>query len=542
MAGRPPTGRGGGGRRSSPPTPPPRSPPPSLRATGAALRTHGAEGTPPLPQKGLRRGGGGCGWTCTPRAPAPPAACSRGSAADGQAHTSAPQRRADQAWGRRTTANQNSMGAAPPMIPPRTIAHSGRAEGGFRSEGAPGGAVHGPPLIPPPPGAAQGPRPNAHAGGECADDKRGARVGNRGPPPRGGAGRPWRDPAPHPPHGPASRGGAGPHPPRQGGWSPPPRSREEPEHGPLPRPSRRLPQEPRGTSEPAPTRQDAAQIAPEKAGEHEPEWYGDHAPHDQNDASDTRFFACPGKAEGRNEAQRPPALMPPPGRKNGGYGARAAPPPGTRPTAHERHSPPHGGRTAPSQLGGNRNQTAPPPRTPDGARDRGRTRGGARTTWNGPTSAQCRDRARCAGHTTQGGGGAHRGSASAHTRKGHAGTTRRATGLSSRNAQAAWNCVPASEGKGHPDGTARHTQRRTRGAGRGKRVGHNTRYRPETPAPAASAAHTWTGHCTRQGSSGALRHAPTPRLGSLRVSPRGSHWRQASSTSPAAPAPRATTH
>ena len=34
----------------------------------------------------------------------------------------------------------------------------------------------------------------------------------------------------------------------------------------------------------------------------------------------------------------------------------------------------------------------------------------------------------------------------------------------------------------------------------------------------------------------------TPRLGSLRASPRGSYWRQASSTGPAAPAPRATTH
>ena len=65
--------------------------------------------------------------------------------------TSAPERRADQAWGRRTAAHQNSMGTAAPMTPPMTIAHSGRAEGGFRSEGAPGGAVHGPPLIPPPP-------------------------------------------------------------------------------------------------------------------------------------------------------------------------------------------------------------------------------------------------------------------------------------------------------------------------------------------------------------------------------------------------------
>ena len=145
-------------------------------------------------------------------------------------------------------------------------------------------------------------------------------------------------------------------------------------------------------------------------------------------------------------------------------------------------------------------------------------------------------------HHPGGGGIRRRGSASAHTRKGHAGTTRRATGLSSRNAQTAWNGVPASEGKGNPDGTARHTQRGTRGAGRGKRERRNTRYRPEPPKPAASAAHTRTGHCTRQRSSGALRHAPTPRHGSLRASPRGSHWRQASSTGPAAPAPRATTH
>ena len=145
-------------------------------------------------------------------------------------------------------------------------------------------------------------------------------------------------------------------------------------------------------------------------------------------------------------------------------------------------------------------------------------------------------------HTTPGGGGGRRGSGSAHTRKGHAGTTRRATRPSSRNAQTAWNGVPASEGMGYQDGRVRHTQRGTRGAGWGKRERHNTRYRPEPPEPAASAAHTRTGHCTRQGSSGALRHAPIPRLGSLRASPRGSHWRQASSTGPAAPAPRATTH
>ena len=87
----------------------------------------------------------------------------------------------------------------------------------------------------------------------------------------------------------------------------------------------------------------------------------------------------------------------------------------------------------------------------------------------------------------------------------------------------------------------------TRSAEHAKRGGGNGRDTtpgagPNPHEPAASAAHTQTGHCARRGSSGALRHAPTPRLGSLCASPRRSHWRQASSTGPAAPAPRATTH
>ena len=65
---------------------------------------------------------------------------------------------------------------------------------------------------------------------------------------------------------------------------------------------------------------------------------GGHAPHGQNDASDTRFVACSGKAEGRNEAERPPALQAPPGRTNGGHGARPPPPP-ARLQAHERQGP-----------------------------------------------------------------------------------------------------------------------------------------------------------------------------------------------------------
>ena len=184
-----------------------------------------SRGDAPPPPEGTttRGGGGGCGWTCTPRAPAPPAACSRG----GRGRRPSPHQRAGAARGPSLGAAHSGApeqyGGRAPHDPPMTIAHSGRAEGGVRSEGAPGGAVHGPPLIPPPPGVAPRPRPNAHAGGECADDKRGARVGNRGPPPRGGAGRPRRDPPPPP-----ARKPRGPRPPPReaGGMVPPPPARE----------------------------------------------------------------------------------------------------------------------------------------------------------------------------------------------------------------------------------------------------------------------------------------------------------------------------
>ena len=87
-------------------------------------------------------------------------------------------------------------------------------------------------------------------------------------------------------------------------------------------------------------------------------------------------------------------------------------PPGTAPRHARGTQPPQGIRHRPAPRGGHSSKLGrgepgpdrPPPSTPDGARDRGRTRGGARTTWHGPTSAQCRDRARCARHTTHGGG------------------------------------------------------------------------------------------------------------------------------------------
>ena len=199
--------------------------------------------------------------------------------------------------------------------------------------------------------------------------------------------------------------------------------------------------------------------------------------------------------------------------------------------------------TTPSQVGGNQDRTAPPQaRQTEHGTGAGHAEGHGPhgTALPAPSAGTTRD-ARAT--PPSGGGSGHRESASAHTRKEHAGTTGRATEPSARNAQTAWNGVPASEGKGHPDRDGPpHAARNTRG-GKGE-TGETQHQVPARtpPEPAASAAHTQTGHCTRQGSSGAQRHAPTPRLGSLRASPRGSHWRQASSTGPAVPAPRATTH
>ena len=173
------------------------------------------------------------------------------------------------------------------------------------------------------------PRPHAHAGRECADDTRGARTEYRRPPPRRGVGRPRRDPPPHPPHRPASRGGPGPQPPRQGGWSPSPPERGA---GAQPAPPAPAAGSHRGRGEQASPHQRARtphRSRPEKTGEHEPEWYGG-----------------------------PPALQPPPGRTNRGYGARSPPPspppgtrtPWTRPAARSPHRAcrPRGQRRAPT--------------------------------------------------------------------------------------------------------------------------------------------------------------------------------------------------
>ena len=225
---------------------------------------------------------------------------------------------------------------------------------------------------------------------------------------------------------------------------------------------------------------------PGTASEHEPERYRGHALHGQCEAKDTRFVACPGKAEEWTEARRPPAQLAPVPAQSGGTAHRPPPPPGAgapqkhRPTPRRAHSPEPGrGETGPG--------CPPPPKRnkPHGAQNRGRTRGGAQTAWNGPTSAQHRDRARCARHTNQGrGAGAPRERERTHT---HRTCTRG---------------IP----EGQPD-RARGTHR-PRGMVYQRARVRDTR----TGRPATDSA----GHAGREGETGKTRHqvpARAPRTG-----------------------------
>ena len=154
----------------------------------------------------------------------------------------------------------------------------------------------------------------------------------------------------------------------------------------------------------------------------------------------------------------------------------APPPPGTAPHPPRGTQPPQGVQAKPGRWG-------PGPDRPQarqteqgtgaGHAEGHRPRGTALPAPNAGTARGA--------HATppRGGGSGRHGSASAHTRKGHVGTTRRATEPSSQNAKTAWNGVPASEGKGHPDGP-RHAARDTQG---GKGEMGETQHQVPTRAP-----------------------------------------------------------
>ena len=107
---------------------------------------------------------------------------------------------------------------------------------------------------------------------------------------------------------------------------PPPRQREEPEHDPPPRPSRRLPQGPRRTSEPSPTRQDASQIAPREGGRARTKVvWGATPPMDSTTPVTPALLPAQGRQRDATRQSDPRPYRPPPAAHTGG--TVHAPPP-----------------------------------------------------------------------------------------------------------------------------------------------------------------------------------------------------------------------
>ena len=357
MAGRRPTGRGGRGQQSGPPSPPPPHPPPQLEGhRGDPPPPPSRRDAPPPPEGTATPGGGDAARPAhrVPQRPQPPApvphqraGAARGSTL-GTAHGGAPEQ----------------YGGRAPHDPPHD--HCPLREGRGRVQvrrGLQGSGPRAAPHPPPPPERPSEPRPNAHAGGECTDHKRGARVGNRGPPPRGGAGRPRRDPPPEPPHRPASRGGAGPRPPRQGGWSPLP----PPEGGAGARPV--LPPQP-----PAPTgtagskraranapgrstdRAQRRRVSTNRSG------MGTTPPVTRTTPVTPALLPAQGRQRDGTRQSEPPPYWPPRAHKRGARRTGRPPPPKTQAPAEERHGPAPRGAHSPKPGRGEPGPDRPPPK------------------------------------------------------------------------------------------------------------------------------------------------------------------------------------
>ena len=186
---RPESGRGGG-----PPTPPPPHPPQLGSHRRRPPPPQGRGGAPPL-----RRNGDAVRATAAGPAPANP-------------H-----------WRAGATRTTEQEGGRAPHDPPVTTAHSEVTEGGFRSAGAPGGAVHEPPLTPPPaPGRHFSPDRTRAPEGSAPATRRGPERSTAGRrPEREQGGRGATPPPPRPPTSPPAAGAPAPTPTGAGGMGPP---------------------------------------------------------------------------------------------------------------------------------------------------------------------------------------------------------------------------------------------------------------------------------------------------------------------------------
>ena len=242
------------GDQRAPPNPPP-PPPTQTRGRAGGRPPH----PPHPPQQGSHR-----------RGPPPPQGRGgapplrrNGDAVRATAAGPAPANPHRRAGATRTTEQE---GGRAPHDPPVTAAHSEVTEGGFQVRWGPqGSGPRAAPHPPPPRGGTSAPTARARRKGarrRHGESQKGVlQAAARNESGEAAA----RHPPPPPPHQPASRGGPGPHPPRQGGCTPPAREGSRSVTRP-PSPSPRLKWGPRRTSGPTPAHRDAAQIVPREAG------------------------------------------------------------------------------------------------------------------------------------------------------------------------------------------------------------------------------------------------------------------------------------
>ena len=220
----------------------------------------------------------------------------------------------------------------------------GGQRGGSDLQGPPGEWSTGRPSSAPTPGRPRDPDRTRTPGGSAPTTRGGPGWGTAGRRPEGEQGGRGANPPPPPPPARKPRGPRPP-PPEAGGMVPPPlRPREELERGPPPRPSRRLPQEPRGTSELAPTRQDAAQIAPSEGGRARTGVvWGATPPTDRTTPVTPALLPAQGRQRDGTRQSDPPPYSPPPAAQTGGTAHEPPPPPSPPPGTRTPRTRPTGG-------------------------------------------------------------------------------------------------------------------------------------------------------------------------------------------------------
>ena len=250
------------------------------------------------------------------------------------------------------------MGAAPPMTPPMTIAHSKGQREGSGLKGPPGERSTGRP--PPPLGRPCDPDRTRTPGGSAPTTGGGPGWGTAGRPQEGEQGGRGATPPRHPPTGPQATGAPAPTAPKQGGWFPLPPSERRARARPAPPPQ---PPAPKGTAGNKRARANAPGHRTDRAQRRGASTnrcgMGAAPPMTRTTPVTPALLPAQGRKRDGTRQSDPPPYWPPGPHKRGAW-RTGRPPPQPAPWHTNATDPPHGGRTAPSQVGGIWDRTASP--------------------------------------------------------------------------------------------------------------------------------------------------------------------------------------